>query len=237
MARPAAYKVDGKRVPSVTTITSRFADKGGLLWWANQIGLGDHDSCASQEECRKCGRRPGLTLAEGRDPAADTGKLAHALIEMEIRDDFELDLEEFRHLSDAQRTQADGCLASYKRWVSNGNVDYVGTELSLVSNVHGFGGTLDACGFVDGRFALIDWKTSNGIYADYLAQLAGYVILLEEHEIGPPVEVIDILRFSKEVASFEHRSFERKSFQPAIDFFLTALSLHGIDKQMKKMMK
>src|ERR1051326_3779732 len=30
---------NGKRVPGVTTILSRFKDSGGLIWWANRLAL------------------------------------------------------------------------------------------------------------------------------------------------------------------------------------------------------
>jgi len=33
------YKIDNKKVPSVTTILGRFKNATGLLIWANQIGL------------------------------------------------------------------------------------------------------------------------------------------------------------------------------------------------------
>src|SRR3990167_1111933 len=56
----------GNRVPSVTTILSRFKESGGLLYWANQAGL------------------DGKTLDEARAPAATAGTMAHDLVEASI---------------------------------------------------------------------------------------------------------------------------------------------------------
>lgn len=235
MARPPIYQIDGEKVPSVTTITGRYGESGGLTWWANAIGLGTHESCDGQPICKKCGKRPGLTLNEGKRPAADTGKYGHALIEEAIKGT-PFDERDFEHLTAEQREQGNGCLDSYKRWAASFKVQYIGTELSLISKVHRFGGTLDAAGYVGDRFALIDWKTSNGIYPNYLSQLAAYLILLEENEF-PEVELIDILRFSKSNASFEHRSWSRKSFAPALEHFIRSRLLYDMEAPLKKLMK
>ena len=57
------YKTkDGKRVPSVTTITGRFKESGGLIWWAWDLGI------------------QGIDYRKVRDSAADAGTLAHAMI-------------------------------------------------------------------------------------------------------------------------------------------------------------
>lgn len=236
MARPPIYKTkDGKRCPSVTTITGRYKETGALMWWANQIGLGIHESCESQPICRKCGRRQGLTQAEGKTPAADTGKFAHALIEEKIVGS-EFERRDFEHLTQDQVDEATLCLETYVKWQSRFGVEYVSTELSLLSEAHKFGGTLDACGYIEGNFCLIDWKTSNGFYVDYLVQLAGYLILLEENGM-PQVEEIHCLRFSKANASFEHRFWPRRTFEPAIDYFVAARGLYAMEAPLKKMLK
>lgn len=54
---------DGTRVPSVTTIISRFKESGGLVHWAWQLGIDGKD------------------YRKVRDEAADAGTLAHALLE------------------------------------------------------------------------------------------------------------------------------------------------------------
>ena len=86
MGRPAGgYRLaDGTRTVGVTTISGRFGDKGGLIYWANAIGLGEHDDCADQVPCRKCGRRPGLRQRDAAGRAADVGTYAHALIEQMV---------------------------------------------------------------------------------------------------------------------------------------------------------
>ena len=54
---------DGTRVPSVTTIISRFKESGGLVHWAWNLGMQNID------------------YRQIRDSAADAGSLAHAMLE------------------------------------------------------------------------------------------------------------------------------------------------------------
>ena len=73
MAHPkGGYKLDGERVPGTTTITGRFADKGGLMYWAFNQG-----KLAEQGVIEK--------LYDKRDEAAESGTLAHAMIESHIK--------------------------------------------------------------------------------------------------------------------------------------------------------
>ena len=57
----------GKRLPSPSTIVSRFKDSGGLLHWANTQGL------------------EGKTLDEAREEVTTPGSIVHARIEASIR--------------------------------------------------------------------------------------------------------------------------------------------------------
>ena len=62
------YYVDGKRVPGVTTITGNLGwSKEALIRWANRQGLA------------------GTELEDARKGPAQTGTIAHAAIEAEIK--------------------------------------------------------------------------------------------------------------------------------------------------------
>lgn len=232
------YSVQGiGRVPSVTTITSRFKDGGPLQWWANSIGLGEHDACSHQQPCVTCGRRPGLRLREAMQAAGDVGSFAHALIDQKVKGTT-VDEDLFAHLTTEQLSQAEDCMDAFASWWNSNHVDVIETELSLVSEEYRFGGTFDCLARVgdDKTLTLIDWKTSRGIYGDYLAQLGGYVILVEEHGFGE-VEQVDILRVAKETAAFHHHRFPRRTFKPAIDYFLHARTLYDVAKDVEKLLR
>lgn len=233
MPRPQAYyNAAGKRIPACTTITGRFGGKDGIIWWANAVGLGERD-CDEQTPCRHCGRRAGKRHRDVK-AAAEAGTYAHALIDQKVKGTTpEVEIE---HFTQDQFDAVDRCMAAFDRWWEAYDVEVIETEFRCISEKYQFGGTLDMVGLVSGRFSLIDWKTSKGIYAEYLAQVAGYVLAVEEQGF-PEIEEIDILRLSKETAAFEHLSFPRASFGPAFDWFKQAREMYDADKRLEALLK
>ncbi|MBI3420605.1 MAG: hypothetical protein HY006_00935 [Candidatus Sungbacteria bacterium] len=56
-------------------------------------------------------------------------------------------------------------------------------ERRIWSNRHKYAGTLDALAWVDGKFGVLDIKTSTGFYPEYNLQTAAYVTALQEFEV------------------------------------------------------
>ena len=186
MGRPSdGYKIDGERVPGVTTIISRFKPSGGLIHWAWQQG------------------KDGKDYRETRDKAADAGTLAHDMVEADI----------YGAAYDASGAdpllveKAMGAFNAYKEWKVQTQLEIAESEVTLLSATHRFGGTLDAL-FIRGALALGDWKTSNAIYADYLIQLGAYAILWEENYPTRPITGgFHLLRFNKPESASDPVSF------------------------------
>lgn len=231
---PPYYNAANQKIPSVTTITSRFGESGGLMYWANAVGQGERD-CEDQVPCQKCGRRKGKFHYDATQ-AASIGTLAHAMIEERIKG-VEVDQELFDDLTAGGVSKARECLDTFDRWYKNYHVEVVETEMRLVSEKYQYGGMFDAIWRVDGVLSLGDWKTSKDLYPDYVAQMGGYVVLIEEFGAWGKVEQVDILRLSKETGAFHHHSWPRSSLQPAIDYFLHARTLFGDAKELKKLLK
>ena len=197
MKKWATYKnEDGRRVPSVTTIISRFKDSGGLLYWANTAGLN------------------GLTLEEARKPAATAGTLAHDMVEAHLNGK----AAELSGYREDILEKAQAAFSVYLTWQRQTLLTVQHTEVPLVSETHQFGGRLDAIGKdVNDNLVLIDWKTSNSVYGDYLLQLAAYALLWEENYPDHPLEGFHLCRFAKEEGDFSHHFFgnldrERRAF-------------------------
>ena len=199
MATPKkGYWLDGKRLPGTTTVIGRFKDSAGLLHWA--FGQGQSDASH---------------LYEQANVAADIGTLAHSMIEAHINgespsvvlDGVEVD-------SAAKATNA---FEMYLEWEKQTGLKFLSKyqEIQLVSPEYQFGGTPDAIGEIDGKVFLLDWKTSNGVYTDYLIQLAAYRHLVNEGvrmDTGEPLPfkieaAAHLLRFPKEFPDFDHRFF------------------------------
>lgn len=131
-------------------------------------------------------------------------------------------------------TKSRNSFAQFLKWNAQTKLKIIQTEKSLVSEKHRYGGTWDGIGRdVEGKLVLIDWKTSNHVYGDYLYQLAAYAILIEEcmPELGP-VTGFHLLRVAKEHADFAHHYYgeldnERRAF-------LLMRELYEIDSVTKK---
>jgi hypothetical protein len=217
--RPSEYKLaDGTRVRGVTTILGRFKESGGLLQWAFQQG------------------KSGLSsLYEKRDEAADIGSLVHGWVEADIhgidRPDVPPD----------QLERVKSAFGAWREWFEGGRMQIVATEVPLVSELYRYGGTIDAVARDGkGRLCLLDWKSSNAVYADYAIQLAAYRQLWNERAIKDGTDAISeggyhLCRFAKEHGDFEHRYWPDLS--EAWSLFALYLQAYELDKALSKRIK
>ena len=218
MAHPTGgYKnAAGERILGVTTVIGRFKDSGGLLYWAFEQG-----KAAQRGEIEK--------LYDKRDEAAESGTLAHSLVEAHIKgQSFERP-----SVTDDVWEQASNAFRAYLKWESMTKLKIIEQEMSLVSEQYQFGGTPDAIGEIDGELCLVDWKTSNSVYQDYLIQLAAYKQLWEENN---PDRLLTggfhLCRFAKSHGDFAHHYYP--NLDEAWEQFLLFLRAYQIDKALKK---
>ena len=217
MARPqSGYRnKDGKRVPGVTTIIGRFKDSGGLMYWACEQG-----KAIERGEISK--------LYDKRDEAAEAGTLAHEMVEASISGNEVPDLSKYPIGVVKQALQGH---ENYLKWADTTNMQITEQEIPLVSERYQFGGTPDAI-MVKGELALGDWKTSNGVYPDYLIQLAAYKVLWEENHPDRPITGgFHLCRFSKEHADFTHHFWSE--LDDAWEQFKLFRKAYEIDKKLK----
>jgi hypothetical protein len=210
---------DGTKVPGTTTIIGRFKESGGLLQWAFKQG--------------QSGKRH---LYEEAEKAADIGTCAHAMVEMRIngKTDDEIDAYLATSLPDVSATwRARSAFRAYEAWAKNFSVRIIAQEVQLVSETYKYGGTPDAIGVVGNALCLLDWKTSNSVYTDYLIQLAAYRHLWEENNPEQPITGgFHLLRFAKEHGDFAHHYFP--NLDNAWRQFLLFREAYEIDRELKK---
>ena len=223
--RPEAYRLaDGTRVPSVTTITSaRKSGIEGLLVWANRLGQEGKDHRAERKK------------------AGDAGTLAHAMVENAIHG------RPPRENTDGFPEEAFGPAEigfhAWEEWSKVMKVEYVKTEVPLVSEGWRFGGTPDAIAKVEGKLCVLDWKTSNAVYADYVIQLAAYRALVNESEgrrsslrqaASLPAGRCYLLRFGKEHADYHVHAYPQAVLLLGWRAFLALRQLYDLDQQLGK---
>ena len=199
---------NGTRVPSVTTILSRFKDAGGLIAWAWKLGC------------------EGKDYRKVRDDAATVGTMAHAAVEAWIHK------QDFAFVGDPEITsKAQTSFEAFLEWAQQTRLIVDRTEMPLISEKYAFGGTFDAI-LLDGRRAMGDWKTSNGVYPEYLIQIAAYGLLWDENFPDVPIDGgYHLLRFDKTYGDFSHRYWAE--LNNARRAFILMRELYDIDKELK----
>ena len=182
------YKTkDGKRVPGTTTITAVLDKSRYLIPWANDLGL------------------QGINANDYRDSMAGIGTLTHARILAELTG--EPLVEEMQEYAPKEVALSDNAMLKFYEWQRAHDVKPMLVEVPLVSEQYRYGGTIDCFCWLDGRPALVDFKTSKAIYPEMQYQLAAYRQLLIENGNTPP-ESCRILRIGRD----ESEGFDEKIF-------------------------
>jgi hypothetical protein len=151
---------DGREVVGASTPARLGHDIKGLLNWY-----------------LSCGRKmvnPFHILAR----AGVVGSISHHIIRCYI-EDWKADLSEF---SQSEIAEAEIPANKFWAWWQEQDFVPVGTEVQLVSEKYGYGGTIDVLARdAGGRLILVDWKSSSGIWPDHLCQLSAYEQLVHEN--------------------------------------------------------
>lgn len=224
MGRPSQgyYNAAGDKLPGTTTIIDRFKDSGGLIQWAYKSGR-EHERAANQ------GKEAPKHLYDVVDKAAESGTIAHDMIESFI-------LGKPQPIVSAPADvleKASNAFRQFCEWQEQTRIEIVATERAYVSEIHQFGGTVDAIGKdMKGRIVLLDWKTSNSVYQDMLIQLAAYALLLEECAPEWKPQGFHLLRVAKESADFAHHFYGE--LEDAKKSFILMRELYKLDAGLKK---
>lgn len=209
------FDKDGKKVPGTTTVIGRFKESGALIYWAYNRG------------------KDGLELYESRDKAAELGTIVHEMVEEYVRGGHPYDVLP-DGITPEDQGQVMSAFSAFEEWFESNKFSIVEQEVQLVSEVHKYGGTPDAIA-IDGkgRLVLLDWKTSSGVYADFLYQLALYRVLWNEnHPDNPLTGGSHLCRFAKENGDFAHHFYP--DLTDAERGGLMMVELYSIDKKLKK---
>jgi hypothetical protein len=216
------YVWGGEPIPSVTTILGRLAKPALIQWAADQTvkhiqAVGD----ISPE---------GLAVARlahlrTKKEAAGIGTSVHTYAEARLRGDGAVAMP-------ADEQAAAGCRA-FEDWARQHDVAPIVLERRVLSARHGFAGTADFWGHIDGGLAILDFKTSSAIWPEHWLQTAAYEIAIRE-ELG--LEHADItrwiIRLDKATGAFEARSRQRSEIDT--EAFTSLANVHRLMRQAEK---
>jgi hypothetical protein len=173
------------------------------------------------------------------EDAGNVGAATHDWIEKYIQ----AQIDEKHDLAAQLRTQlpfderaANGCRAMLD-WEQHHNVRFIATEQKVFSRNLDVSGTLDGKALTDScqdrkccpedfadRLSLIDWKTSNHLYLEYIMQV-GFYWLAEEEERGTVFDDAWVIRLGKEDGEFDPWHLGKDAISRGQDAFRSALQL------------
>jgi len=199
------YKIDGyeRLFPSVTTVLG-VINKPALVSWSNKVTLSavrreilslQHPSSNPRDWLDPVLERAGGQHKEILRNAGDFGTRAHAAFDSIITG-------VPAHVStddDALETVVNG----FRAWHASSDLQLQG-DTTVFSEKYGYAGAMDSLGVArgDDSLAVVDFKTSNGIYETHILQVAAYAKAYEEMH-GTPVSRAMIVRFDKKQPTFE----------------------------------
>ena len=165
--RGHGYKVDGLKMPGVTTILGKTMPKEALINWAAETtanyAVDNWDDLGQLAPSKRLKELMGARFAD-RDQAANRGTEVHEIAEKYIRG-------EEVEVPDA----LDGHVRQYEAFVHDRRVTPVQVEVVVANRAVGYCGTVDLVADVDGRRKLVDLKTSrSGIFAETALQTVAY---------------------------------------------------------------
>lgn len=199
------YKtVEGKRVPSVTTILG-VINKPALVAWANRLGL------------------EGIDSTKYVDGTARIGTLAHEMIQ-EYLGGMEWDRNAY---TPTEIDSAENAVLAFYSWESQiaKEIKTLEIEMQMVSEEFLFGGTCDWLAVIDGKTWLVDLKTSKAIYPEHIYQLSAYWKVM--NELGYTLDGVRILRVGRtEDEGFDDMVIPEKQLQAGWEVFESALNLY-----------
>jgi len=190
-AKGRMYEIEGRLMPSVTTVLGTLA-KPALVKWAENTATAAALTAAADlyvdlQRAPPMSRSAYLTTLEKRmgaarqtdkalSKAAEIGSQTHALIEWTL-------LRQLGHVTGPRpetTPPAEWAFMAFEDWAKSVNLEPIRVEDTVWSMTHGFAGTMDLLARVNGRPTLIDFKTGKSVYGEAFLQNAAYQHALEE---------------------------------------------------------
>jgi hypothetical protein len=190
------YVIEGREMPSVTTILSVIGKPALITWAANEERAACVEAAADlYEDVHGTPRmartayvstlqaRLGAVKAHKRQmqKAMDIGSQAHAIIEHQMRRASGQAVGPEPKVTD----EAMWAFMAWQDWAVSAGVKPVFIEAVVYSPTHAYAGTADLLAWVNGQLTLVDFKTAKAIYPEYRLQVAAYIRAANEMGHGP----------------------------------------------------
>lgn len=197
---------------SVTGILGRMDKSSALVIWATRL-CGQH----ILDKIQHCGivSKEDIVEAVGlhqqkKEEAGDIGEKMHDWCEKFVK--YKLgELSTPPELPDDNQTLLG--INSFLEWYTNNEVEFLFSERFVYSREHGYVGKVDLGAIVNGKRAIIDFKSSNGLYPSTGIQLVAYMEAVEE-EGDEPYDTRIAIRLAKETEEqWNERHLKNNTFK------------------------
>ena len=203
------YILKDKKLPSTTQIIGRFKNAIGLILWSNKIGL------------------EGKSYHAELKNAGNIGTNLHDLAELAIlKKDYQF----------PEDPTVLHCFNQFLEWWDNLTCEVIWTEKKFKSKKLMFGGCPDLLVKKDGKYILVDFKSSKAVYSDMIIQLSCYANLIKEND-NIEIDRAVIVRFPKDNDDTEIRKFTKEELAVGLKQFKILRKAFDLDKDLNKILK
>lgn len=219
----ARYTIEDVEYPSVTQILD-ILDKPALKQWAVNCAIQyvkenmhkpfDELMDAARIEWKNVGRE-----------AMSIGSQVHNVIEQYIK--FSIDKTEKPDIKD----EVQNAFLAFLEWEKENIEEWIESEKTVVGP--GYAGTLDAVAiFKNNKKYVIDFKSSKGIYDEYIYQIAAYRRAYTGEKNEKNIDGMGILRLDKTTGQPEWKDCS-KVYEKKLDAFLKLVEFYYAAKKRK----
>lgn len=186
---------DGQLLAGISSIASLAKDKefsNILNQWASNSAVNhiyenwDTTKQYTQKEKDELLKEAKTAFKNISQEAKDIGTQVHALIQQYILEKIDGKKSKLE-IKDANIKRA---MDQFLKWEQENNVEFLASELLVYHNKLEMAGTLDCLAIVNGKKTLIDWKIVNHMGINYIAQLSGYWLCLEDMNWQPEARIL-----------------------------------------------
>jgi len=199
-----SYVVEDLKIPNVTTIIdgvfpkylTEWAAKCGAEWWVEAMNDGEnHNFYQGIIQAHK------NVSGAARDIGHETHYWIEEYINSAIKNPNEVDWK-LGALSD----KAKNAVQAFLKWEASHDIVWMGSEKKVYSKEYDYAGTIDAIAMINGKYCIVDFKTSAKIYKEAYVQLSAYAQAVEEIH-GRSVDLAVVLRLDKEEDKYQEAAF------------------------------
>ncbi len=214
-----SYVVEEEKIPNVTTLIDGVFPKY-LTEWAARCGADYWKEHYGTHEASDMYRGIINAHKDVSGAARDIGHETHYWLEEYINSSIKHPNEvdwKLGSLSDKSKN----AVQAFLKWEASHDIVWMGSEKKVYSKEYNFAGTIDALAMINGKFCIVDFKTSAKIYKEAYVQLSAYAQAIEEIH-GRSVDLAVVLRLDKEEEKYQESAFNPYDY---FDIFLLAMQM------------